>query len=256
MNADTFDAALKQLKRGLAQGAANDTYAGHRALLQFGQPAIAGLEPEIIKADWSSLTQPGMIQLLSGYMGLIHEIDETASHRIMDTVVKRGCDPSIQSLFNSIRRWSKGDYAIDTAHGCEIWIEKSLPDTGDIRAYVEDRLMNVPAADLAGIERLSVVPHVDTMDYAGNYMPVLASIVLLWPNQCRRSGMVSWLYKLNTERTLYHEVGHHCLKHEFGQDSDQEKEADRYASRLFAAAHPKLTTFISPIARVLAKAIK
>jgi hypothetical protein len=39
---------------------------------------------------------------------------------------------------------------------------------------------------------------------------------------------------------LYHEIGHHIHRHTFGEDPDQEREADKYVGRIFAKIHPLL----------------
>ena len=43
---------------------------------------------------------------------------------------------------------------------------------------------------------------------------------------------MSHIDNLITESTLYHEIGHHVHRHTFGQDAEQEKEADDYADRI------------------------
>ena len=45
---------------------------------------------------------------------------------------------------------------------------------------------------------------------------------------------MAWLNNFIIENTLYHEVGHHVHRHTFGQDAEQEKQADEYSDRLMA----------------------
>jgi hypothetical protein len=51
---------------------------------------------------------------------------------------------------------------------------------------------------------------------------------------------MSWMKNIRTEIVLYHEIGHHVHRHTFGEDPDQEREADKYAGRIFANIHPLL----------------
>jgi hypothetical protein len=51
------------------------------------------------------------------------------------------------------------------------------------------------------------------------------------------------------EGTLYHKIGHHVHKHTFGQDPEQEKEANAYAARMMKRAHPTLSMILRPFAR-------
>src|SRR5207237_8547309 len=72
----------------------------------------------------------------------------------------------------------------------------------------------------------------------GTYTPYLHKVTLAWdvPDE----AFVSRFLLLFTEATLYHEVGHHVCRHDFGQDPVQEREADEYASRLLKKAHHRL----------------
>ena len=42
----------------------------------------------------------------------------------------------------------------------------------------------------------------------------------------------SYFLLLKREHTFYHEIGHHVNNHTFGQDPDQEIEANSYAAKL------------------------
>lgn len=73
---------------------------------------------------------------------------------------------------------------------------------------------------------------------AGTYTPYLHKVTLAW--NVRDESFPSRLLLLFTEATLYHEVGHHVCRHDFGQDPVQEREADAYANQLLKRAHPRL----------------
>lgn len=69
-------------------------------------------------------------------------------------------------------------------------------------------------------------------------MPILCKIVVEWDMPFSRFNPVSLLFLFLIKKTFYHEIGHHAHRHTFGQDPDQEKEADRYAGRLLFKSHP------------------
>ena len=75
---------------------------------------------------------------------------------------------------------------------------------------------------------------------SGTYTPILSYIKLVWERNEADSFIWKWMDLFRTKHTLYHEFGHHVHGHTFGQDSDQEKEADEYASILMRKAHPNM----------------
>jgi HD superfamily phosphohydrolase len=73
---------------------------------------------------------------------------------------------------------------------------------------------------------------------------------LLWDNHFKEKSLPFKFSALMTEKTLYHEIGHHAYRHTFDQHtSDKEKEADRYAYKIMKQNHP----YLHIIARILNK---
>lgn len=110
--------------------------------------------------------------------------------------------------------------------------------------------MNVPREDLCEIERIYVVTD-EGQDYAGNYLPVLFNITLVWYNPFSRRSITGRLLVSHIEKTLYHEIGHHVHRHTFGQDAEQEAQADQYAIRLLQLSRPKLSKFAHILRKVI-----
>ena len=73
--------------------------------------------------------------------------------------------------------------------------------------------------------------------YCTPYTPIINAIALLWENPHKDKSLLFKLSALFTEKVLYHEIGHHRHRHNFGTDPDQEKEADRYAFRVMKKSH-------------------
>ena len=111
---------------------------------------------------------------------------------------------------------------------------------------------NIPPENLNEVDRIYIISR-DKQDYAGNYMPIFFSINLIWYAPSSRYNPIFWLLILLHERTFYHEIGHHVSRHTFGQDPNQEKEANRYASMLMAKRHPIFGALISTIAKTIKK---
>jgi hypothetical protein len=231
--------ALRQFQRGLAQDNAEDIYPAWRALYHLGTGVGDALEKMLLDADWTSVEQPKAVQFFAGYLGLLHDIDERRSRKVMEDILHRGCDPVFRSVLTSIRSFTKSDYEILDLAGIPIWIEKKIRDHAIIAPLLKTWLNNVPPADLRGIDRITVVRRRSTMDYGGLYMPRAATLVLVWDNNAGGVSPLARLFQLLLEFTLYHEIGHHYHDHSFGQDQGQEREADRYATETLKAAHPK-----------------
>ena len=51
----------------------------------------------------------------------------------------------------------------------------------------------------------------------------------------------------------YHEIGHHVHRHTFGQDPDQEREADQYAANILKKSHPLLRIIVRAVKFVFGK---
>jgi hypothetical protein len=94
-------------------------------------------------------------------------------------------------------------------------------------------LKSVPVEDLTEIERIYILRRED-LTALGDYTPVLCRINLVWDNPSPRWSPMSHVNNFIIERNLYHEIGHHAHRHTFGQDPEQEEEAERYADRIMA----------------------
>ncbi len=119
----------------------------------------------------------------------------------------------------------------------------------DIGFYLKVWLGNIPKNDLESISRLYVISR-DKINASGTYTPVLNAIALLWENRYKDKSLLFKLSALVTEKVLYHEIGHHANRHNFGTDPDQEKEADRYAFHIMKKSHPYLFYMLKPLSKL------
>jgi len=185
-------------------------------------------------------------------MRLVHDIDETEALKLSDELIKSGCEPLISNHLKSINEFTSKYFNCYRTSGVTIFEEKKLAPSYSIRLLLQKWFENVPTEDLNEVDRIYVKSR-DKQDYAGNYMPIFFSINLVWYAPSSRYNPLFWLLILLHERTFYHEIGHHVCRHTFGQDPEQEREADRYASMLMAKRHPILGVVIGSIAKVLKK---
>lgn len=237
---DESDIAIEKLLRGLAHSSADLIYASHREIYRLGAAAIPGLERRILEADWTTLGRPELTRMMTGLVSVLHDIDEARSRPAIDQITRNGCHPAVQGILRSIARFDKNKFRVHEISGVRILESKDIEDAEQVPLFLERWLGNVPPPDLTGIERLYVIRQPAQADYAGRYMPVLSTITLIWEYPLLRWKWVDWLSRVSMEHTLYHEIGHHSCGHTFGQDPQQEKEADRYAAARLRVTHPYL----------------
>jgi hypothetical protein len=97
----------------------------------------------------------------------------------------------------------------------------------------EGHLVYYIIEDLKEIERIYILRSED-LSVWGSYTPILYKIKVVWDNPSSRWSPMSWVNNFIIESTLYHEIGHHVHRHTFGQDPDQEREADKYSDKIMA----------------------
>lgn len=259
MSEDETSAALRQLMRGLSHDGMQDTYLGYKALYGRGEEVVPAIEALIFQRDWNALDRPRESHILAALVSLVHDIDESESRRIIRALKAKGCKPVISRYLDAIAGFSLENFRSYEAHGITVFESMRIGRRQRVETRLGDWLATVPAAHLEGIERIYVVTHSEDKEYGGMYMPLLCHITVVWRHRHPRVAPISWFFRLFHEFTLYHEIGHHCLGHTFGQDPEQEKQANDYAGRLIRANHPwlaKVGRVLTPAVRPLVPAIK
>jgi hypothetical protein len=243
--------SLKNLIRGLTQDDATEMYKAYKALFAVGPAAIPQIREAIFKAKWSHIKYPNEIRYLAGLVALIHDLDESESEKIRIELVGNGCGPVVARILDSIGSFKLKDFIRYDVRGVKIFEHKKLVTRQNVKRRLEQWLKPVPGEDLDQIERIYVLSKFD-LEALGTYKPVLFCINLAWDNPSPRWSPMSWVNNLIIESTLYHEIGHHVHRHTFGQDPEQEAEAENYADRILANSSNHL---LFRVARVLKRAV-
>ena len=223
-------------------------FEAHKNLYEIGQPAVPILKEKILDIEWSNSKYKVLSGYISGLYSLLHDLDEDEANSITDIVISNGCPDHIQAILKSINQFSVNNYKKYQIKGIEIFECKNIYAKCDISFYLNKWLESVPESDLKSISRLYVITR-DEINASGTYTTVLNSIALLWDNCYKDKSFLFNLFALITEKVLYHEIGHHRHRHKFGTDSDQEKEADKYAFSIMRKNHK----FVYLIAQLLSK---
>lgn len=243
---------LNALMRGLVHGTPKTIYKYHRELFQAGDSVIPAIESELLALDWSEIKFGAQVSLLTGLLSLVNDIDETQARRLGQKIRAKGCSKTIDSRIKSIEDFTLNEFKKYSISGVTIFVSKVLKDEARINRKITSWLALVPKDDLKKIERIYITPETDESN-RGTYMPILCSIKVEWDITTSAFNPLSYIFLLIIESTFYHEIGHHAYRHTFGQDPDQEKEADRYATNILKTSHPILRFVVGSIKKLLGK---
>jgi len=243
---------LKTLIRGLTQDDVTEMYKGYRALFEAGAAAIPQIREALFKSKWSSVKYPNEIRYIAGLVTLVHDLDESESEKIRIELRRNGCDPALARILDSIGSFKLNDFINYDVCGVKIFEHKKLVTRQNVKRRLGQWLKSVPSEDLDQIERIYVLRKED-LEALGSYAPVLFCINLAWDNPSPRWSPMSWVKNFEIESTLYHEIGHHVHRDTFGQDPDQEVDAENYANRIMAN---RSNRFLFRVARLLKRAIE
>ena len=234
-----LEAQLRRFSRSVLQGDYRGTYRAHKEIYRTGKAAIPLLKARVLGSDFSNQRYPEATRYASALVNLIRDIDEDEARAVAQQIIEKGCVRPLRLVLDSICRFSLTDYTDYSIRGVRVLQHQDLSTSCDVRAWLERWMANISEKDLEDLIRIFVVRPDDVeREAAGTYTPYLHKVTLVWnvPDE----SFPSRLLLLFVEATLYHEIGHHVCRHEFGQDPVQEREADAYANQLLKKAHPRL----------------
>lgn len=234
---DEIQELLKGLTRGLSQNSAEKVYQYHRKLHVLGSAAIPAISEQILSQRWDEIKYGSQLNILSGLLSLVNDIDEASAKQIGDEIEEQGCNQVVSTRIKSILSFTLKDFHLYEVFDVKAYISKRISETNTVKRKLSHWMSVVPEADLKEIERLYIIPH-SCSDRRGSYTPILSSIMVEWILPLRFLYPLTWLFLFEIEKTLYHEIGHHIHDHTFGQIPEQEKQADEYSARLFKKNHP------------------
>jgi len=230
---------MRRLKRGLMTSNERTTLPAYKQMFEAGAQALPVLERELKNAAlFAEPTRVEGTRLLAGLLGLHRDLDEVASDNLIDEALARPCPKVISALLRAARRVTCRDFRISRFGDIQIWEHTSIDQRYGASERVQGWLAELPANDIVGIRRLVITPHKPEHDAMGSYMPVLGVVSLAWTTLIPPESYFVRAANASHRFTLFHEVGHHVHKHWFGQDPEQERDADAYAARSSRARMP------------------
>ncbi|MER8486572.1 hypothetical protein [Mesorhizobium sp. M1322] len=219
----------------------------HKNLVELGNAALPAIEHELAKIDLGTVPHRKIATLVAGLATALHDIDEDASRRYISDSLARPITPVMRAALRSIIHFTMDDWRRSSVGEILVLEHGKLDSRIEASRHVGRWLANVPEADLVGISRIYIIPEVAEPEFAGTYLQAVSVIEIVW-RRASKHRIGNAVRRFMIEKTLYHEVGHHALQHiEWGQDPDQEKQADRYAWKMMRKAHPNLSMLTLPL---------
>lgn len=251
---EIVNAAIKRLKQGLLTGNHNLSYSASKVLFDLREIAAGQLLFQLDKIDLEKLERPEVAVLFAGLLTLLQNLDDSLANIFITKAMKKKCHQDILSVFRIAVRNKRSNFRKSKFDGIEILEEIEIGKDYHATQLVKRWLENVPNDDLNQIPMIYIINYKSDQDFAGNYMPHLGVITLVWYTRFHPLLPIQYFVNLFHERTLYHEIGHHFHKHvEFGQVPEQEDQANDYMRQLMRNCHPKIFAIGRIIRKILPK---
>ncbi len=231
--ADT-SSPLDRLIRAIGRENYSEASDAYRACYDIGGPLVSQIVQRIGAVDWRDLGPHGRVAYFTYLMRLLHDIDESDSRELADAILRRGCHPVVAAKLHSIQAFTLSDFDAQILGSLPAFVDKAISRKATVWSCLAKWLGHIPPGDLEGIHRLYVVEKDRLPDAWGTYLTGLSVISLRWwPSH-------AWnrFAALQTELTLYHEVGHHLDRRRSEPTESYEAFADTYAERIFRKVHP------------------
>ena len=235
---------IELLLKGVATNHTASIRDGWRRLHAAGPASIPEITAKLASVPWKDYPRGPQQKYLAVLLSLLHEIDADAARLEIKRLKSLRLHAMHQRTLSLIEARFDAKPEQHSIAGIPLTISKSISNREDVLRYLSKWIRTPPKADLQQITRIDVIPFTSELDYLGSYDLRSSGIFLTWPSQTG-GPFLRWIKLLQTQHTLYHEVGHHALGYiEGGQDPEQEKEANDYGSRMVRRSRPILTVFV------------
>ncbi len=235
-----FEKALGRLKRGLMTGNERTALNAYKEICGQGTLASSLIEGELRRFDLKTPLRKESEQLLAGLLALQRDLDEASSNKFIDCKLSHECPPVTAAILRSVRNISGRLYRKAAYGSISIWEHTGLDQGYEASKCVCAWLAELPQEDLSGISRIYILRAEFDKDWLGQYMPILGVVTISWTTIIGPASRLTRLTNSLHRNVLFHEVGHHVHEHWFGQDPEQEADANQYAKQAVYARTPLL----------------
>lgn len=233
---------LNRLLRGISTGHVQTVRQAWRDLLDERKLATPFVREKLRSEIWREKPLGQSSSFLGVLLALLHELDADEFKKEIERLRAEALHPLHRQTVEMLAK-RQGDQVFGKINGqVPVYVSREVEQPDLVFKYLQ-RWSQTRNLALSNVTRVDVIAHHPEMDYLGAYCLFFDGIVLTWQNEISFE-FPSWLRKLRTELTFYHEVGHHYCQHgEGGQVEKQEREANDYMRLMFNNAHPFLARF-------------
>jgi hypothetical protein len=128
---------IKRLTGALAQKSYKTVYARHRLLVEIGEPVIPLVRDQLLNQSWNDIKYAEQLNVLSGLLSLVDDIDEEQSKKLGLEIVERGCDITVSARIKSILEFTLTGFDRVVIQGVRVYLSKSLAQTARIIRKLE-----------------------------------------------------------------------------------------------------------------------
>ncbi len=245
MNQNNIDHIFSNYIHALATNSVYVQMRWYKDLYKMGSSIIPKIEKNLFAYYSAEIKRDLKMLYISGLGYLLHDIDETKANDILNRLILKVKDPIIKNRIKTILNFTLKDFRNYMILNIQIYEHSDLNNS--LKSKLEKLISKIPKDDLSKIDRIYLIPF-NNQKYSGQYLPIFYNIDLV-VRQYKYYNPINYLYSLLVEHTLYHEFGHHYYNHSFGEDRDQEDEANRYANKYFFKNHIILR-YLSNVIRI------
>lgn len=233
--------AIEQVKQGILFDAPQMTLPAYKILFKAGAESVPPLLRELNRINLADRERPEVATLAVAFATLLHDLSETESAAFIEQVPIDECHPVVAAGFRRILKFSTTHFHRAKIGHVEILAQKSIDFRYRASAHVARWLGKVDRERLDELARVYVIESMPSHDFYGFYLAHVGVITITWDTSLHPWLPLQWPLRFLHEETLYHEIGHHFLRHhEPGQDPEQEDEAMQFATEQIRQSHPWL----------------
>jgi len=236
------DSSLNRLLRGISTSDVQTVRHAWREMLSFQERAVPGVRRKLASAAWREKPRGPSDRYFGTLLALLHELEPETFKKEVQRLRAEPIHPLHKRTLELMAR-RRGDKLFGKINSLvPVYISDEVDRPDVVFKYLENWSQTRDLA-FSDVTRVDVIASRPELDFLGLYNLFYDGIVLVWQNDAS-NNFLSFFQKMRTERTFYHEIGHHYYQHsEGGQVEEQEKEANNYMQRMFRNAHPILFAF-------------
>ena len=133
---EDVDKHLRNLSLGLVQNSNDQVFTSHRELYRLGKNVIPIVEQQLLNQPWGEIKSKTQLNLLTGYLSLIHDLDENQAKVTGEKIRSAGCNNVVDVRITSITSFTLKEFDSYSVNGLKIYQSKRLNNTKKIKKLI------------------------------------------------------------------------------------------------------------------------